>query len=102
MRRAFSFKAEDEIDKEPELIINDESFFLDRPEEITGLELLRLTGDTGTVGGLYRLLVRAIKDDDWERFGKVTAHCKQQNFYRIGGAIVDLYAGNPTTAPSDS
>lgn len=101
MRRAFSFKAEAELDKEPELVINDESFFLDRAEEMTGLELLRLTGDTGTVGGVYRLLARAIKDDDWERFGKVTANIKQSDFYRIGGAIVDLYAGNPTTAPSD-
>lgn len=102
MRKAFSFKAEEDRDKELELIINDDSFLLDRPEEMTGLDLLRLTGDTGTVAGVYRLLARAIKDEDWERFGKVTEHCKQQDFYRIAGGIVDLYAGNPTTAPSDS
>lgn len=98
MQRAFQFPEPVEgAATEPRvLMINDESFEL--APDPTGPELLGLAARALNAAGTHQLISRAIQDDDWDRWVKVTAHCKLQDFGKIATAIIDLYSDFPTTA----
>lgn len=101
MRKAFNIPVP--ADAEPgilELEINDEVFHL--TNTISGIDLLRIVGDSTTTAGVHRLLLAAIPEDQMERFGKVTEHFQLKDFGTIGTAIIDLYVQNPTTAVAGS
>lgn len=99
MKKVFSFtepKADPKAKPEPkEFEINGQSFIL--KDDLEGLELLRFVGDSAVAAGVHRLFSRVIEDDDWPRFVEVNRKCKLADFGRMGTAIIDLYAGNPTT-----
>lgn len=99
MKKAFSFTEQDQ-DQHRELEINGESFMLTR--EMTGVELLKRTGDTATAAGVHQLFSYVIDNDDWDRFVKVMSHASLPDFYRVASAVIDLYAKNPTIAATDS
>lgn len=102
MRKSFSIPAPAStgpVDRE--LDLNGEIFIL--ADDIEGMEMLKLTGGaTSGSAGVHALLSRVIKDDDWDRFGKTTAHFKLQDFFKVAGGVIDIYAENPITAVAAS
>lgn len=104
MKKSFSIKYAEPTgaDDKPEIEVNGETFEL--ADDLAGMELLLLIGNaTSSNIGVHRLFSRAIRDEDWDRFVKITDPVKDvREFGKIANNIINVYAGNPTTAAPGS
>lgn len=82
------------------LVVNDESF--DLADDLTGIELLTAIANNGTARGAVQFLQRVVTDDDWVRFGAVTAGAKPAQLGKLVDEALDAYSGFPTTPGDDS
>lgn len=107
MKKSFEFPlpAEGVDRKKVEIEINSESFTL--ADDLTGLELLEHIGNTGSNSpsialGATRFLRRVVREEDWDRFSKTTAHLVPRDLGQLVGEVIDAYASFPTTPEAES